>query len=472
MQIHIVGVAGTGMGSLAGLLAAQGHRVTGSDVRFDPPIGPRLAEWGVQTKVGFKREHLEPVPDLVIVGNVCRSDNVEAIAAFELGLQVTHIAGALQRFALSERCVTVVAGTHGKTTTSSLVAWLLHATNRAPGFFIGGVPCNFDHGFQAAPVGHPFVIEGDEYDTAFFEKSAKFLHYLPQHAILTSLEHDHIDIYPTFDSYVRAFERFASLVPDSGVLMAHAGDDNVLNVSAHAKARVCTYGVEGFCEHRRAPIWVARNVTVTTSGGQHFEIYERGVYKGNADLELSGLHNVANALAAIVLCHLAHDVPLADLCAALPQFTGTRRRQELIGQPNDIRLYDDFAHHPTAVDMTLRGLRARHPNGRLYAVFEPRSATACRNLHQHQYAAAFSAADVTLLAPLGRQGLRQDEQLDIQTLAHHIEAQGRVAKACSSIDQIAAELTTHACPGDTIVLLSNGAFGGLHQRLLTELARA
>lgn len=470
MRIHIVGVAGTGMGSLAGLLVALGHQVTGSDVRFDPPIGPRLTDWGVKPLLGFKREHLEPLPELVVVGNVCRPDNTEATAAFELGANVTHIAGALQRFALHERVVTVVAGTHGKTTTTSLVAWLLHATGSQPGFFIGGVPCNFDHGFQAADVGHPFVIEGDEYDTAFFEKTAKFLHYLPQHAILTSLEHDHIDIYPTFESYVQAFERFAALLPQTGVLMAHAADANVVRVSKHTKARVETYGVEGFGYWSEPPRWQARNVRITTSGGQSFEIWAGDQLRVNAVVELSGLHNVANALAAVAVCHLAYGASLDALSAALPLFSGTRRRQELLGQPNGIRVYDDFAHHPTAVDTTLRGLRIRHSTGRLFAVFEPRSATACRNLHQHAYATAFDAADITLLAPLGRQGLPENEQLDIQTLASEISARGRAALACKGVDEIVRILGSETQPGDTIVVLSNGAFDGLHQRLLSELA--
>lgn len=470
MQIHIVGVAGTGMGSLAGLLVALGHQVTGSDVRFDPPIGPRLLQWGVRTQLGFKREHLDRLPDLVVVGNVCRADNAEAVAAFERGANVTHIAGALQRFALHERVVTVVAGTHGKTTTTSMVAWLLHATGFAPGFFIGGVPQNFDHGFQAADVGHPFVIEGDEYDTAFFEKTAKFLHYLPQHAILTSLEHDHIDIYPTFESYLQAFERFAALVPPSGVFMAHAADPHVLSVSKHTKAHVVTYGVEGFGTWRQAPAWQARHVRVTPEGGQTFDVYAGETLRCTATTAQSGLHNVANALAALVLCHVAYAAPLDALCALLPGFSGTRRRQELVGEPNGIRIYDDFAHHPTAVDTTLRGLRARHPEGRLLAAFEPRSATACRNLHQQTYATAFSAADVTVLAPVGRQGLPESERLDTHALAKAIGARGKTAIACDSLDDVESTLLEHAAPGDTIVLLSNGAFGSLQQRLLTHFA--
>src|SRR5690606_16786451 len=398
MRIHIVGVAGTGMGSLAGLLADLGHEVSGSDVRFDPPIGPLLSRWGVRTLPGFSAENLTPEPELVVIGNVCRPDNVEAAAARARALPVAHIASALQQFALYGREVTVCAGTHGKTTTSSLVAWLLDAAGKQPGFFIGGVPNNFSQGFRIAPAGAPFVIEGDEYDTAFFEKTAKFLHYRPDHAIITSIEHDHIDIYPTESSYLDAFRRFIELVPESGFLVSHGADAALLTLLPHARANVQSYGVEGFAAYPAAPEWFATNLHVSAEGGQEFDLLHHGRNVGRGRITASGLHNVANAVAAIVLCYRAYQVDLATLLDALPLFTGTRRRQELLGEPRGIRLYDDFAHHPTAVSTTLWGLRHRHQGGRLIAVFEPRSATACRNLHQTNYTHAFDAAEVVVLA--------------------------------------------------------------------------
>lgn len=476
MRIHIVGVAGTGMGSLAGLLASLGHQVSGSDVRFDPPIGPMLKQWGVDTAVGFSGQHLkERNPELVVIGNVCRRDNPEAVAATELGLTITHIAGALQRFALYGREVSVVAGTHGKTTTSSLVAWLLEATGKKPGFFIGGVPHNFDQGFRTTETDHPFVIEGDEYDTAYFEKTAKFLHYTPHHAIVTSIEHDHIDIYPTEQAYIEAFRRFIQLIPSKGVLVAHAGDARLCRLLSESQARVHTYAVEGFVARERCARWQewqewrASDVQTTSHGGQTFLVHHNGKGIARAEIGMSGLHNVANSLAALILCHTAYGVPLSALLEALPLFKGTRRRQELLGEPGGIRVYDDFAHHPTAVSTTLWGLKRRHPEGKLVAVFEPRSATACRNLHQGEYGAAFDAADVILLAPLGRKGLPEDEQLDTAAIAAALRMQSKVALACSSVDVLEQAVLDHVSPGDTLALLSNGAFDALPARLLANL---
>lgn len=469
MRIHIVGVAGTGMGSLAGLLAKLGHQVTGSDVRFDPPIGPLLEQWGVAAKPGFKAENLRPQPDLVVIGNVCRADNVEAVAAREMDLPIAHIASALQRFALGGREVTVCAGTHGKTTTSSMVAWLLDAVGKRPGFFIGGVPNNFAQGFREAEVGAPFVIEGDEYDTAFFEKSAKFLHYLPHHAIVTSIEHDHIDIYPTEASYLEAFRKFIGLLPSSGVLVAHAGDTALMGLIPAARATVATYGVEGFTQAQARPEWWASGVVTMPDGGQEFAIEHRGNLVGRGRLTTSGLHNVANALAAVALCHSAYSVNLEALLAALPDFSGTRRRQELLGEPAGVRLYDDFAHHPTAVSTTLWGLRRRHTSGKLLAVFEPRSATACRNRHQTDYTKAFDAADVVLLAPLGRTGLPAHEQLDTEAIAAALRGQGKDATACASLDDLETAVLTRVTSGDTVALLSNGAFGDVPKHLLSRL---
>src|SRR4249920_3846724 len=264
MKIHVVAVAGTGMGALAGLLVELGHDVSGSDVAFDPPIGPALAEWGVKTLVGFDPAHLVPAPDLVVVGNVCRPHNPEARAAIDGGLPYTHIAGALDRFVLEGTSPLVVAGTHGKTTTTSLAAWLLESTGYQPGFLIGGLPKNFPRGFRAPrrenerrlPSGDrplrrpPFVIEGDEYDTAFFEKTAKFLHYRADVVILTSIEHDHIDIYPTLESYLETFREFVALVPEGGLIVANAADAEVVKVvDAHARAQVAWFALEGEDTH-------------------------------------------------------------------------------------------------------------------------------------------------------------------------------------------------------------------------------
>lgn len=478
MHIHIVAVAGTGMGSLAGLLKELGHDVSGSDVAFDPPMGPALRGWGVRCLEGFDPAHLDPAPDLVVIGNVCRRDNPEAAAAIAQGLPYTHIAGALQRFAFPGTSPLVVAGTHGKTTTSTLAAWLLSATGHEPGFLVGGLPKNFPVSFRAAPRKRrlttpnqrqtPFVIEGDEYDTAFFEKTAKFLHYQAEVAILTSIEHDHVDIYPEPADYERAFAAFVAALPEHGLIVANAASPKVVEVvQRHARAEVAWYALEGE-PTTVPPHWLAAPGPFDARGAA-FDLFAGGVHCGRLVTPLPGRHNLSNTVAAIGAVVQGYGVRLAQLGVALAGFEGVRRRQDLLGEPRGIRVYDDFAHHPTAVRETLGALRARHPEGALFAVFEPRSATACRSLHQAAYEGAFGAATEVVLAPLGRSGLPASERLDLDRLVAALRAQGQKAEAPPSVEAIVALLAERARPGDTIALLSNGAFGGIHARVLAAL---
>ncbi len=481
MRIHVVAVAGTGMGALAGLLGELGHDVSGSDVAFDPPMGPALLEWGIECLPGFDAKNLEQEPDLVVIGNVCRKDNVEARTAIDGGMEYTHIAGALRRFALEGCSPLVVAGTHGKTTTSSLTAWLLDGLGFEPGFLVGGIPKNFGRSFRAPgkrrlPVDGggerhrrtPFVVEGDEYDTAFFEKTAKFLHYLPEVAIVTSIEHDHIDIYPTKESYVDAFEKFVASVPESGLLVANAADQTVVDVvNRHAKATVAWYALQ----HEVAlepPHWLAAPATMDARGTS-FDLFAGGVFASRLAVPMSGEHNLKNTLAAIAAACQGFGARLDKIGPVLAGFQNVKRRQDLIGEPRGIFVYDDFAHHPTAVRETLGAFRSRHPGGKLFAVFEPRSATACRNLHQAEYTSSFGAADAVLLAPLGRSGLADDERLDTSRLVEELRAAGTEAHNFPSVDTIVEHLVKAAAPGDTIALLSNGAFGGIHSKLVEAL---
>lgn len=484
MHIHIVAVAGTGMGALAGLLKELGHQVSGSDVAFDPPMGPALESWGVRCLQGFDAKHLEPAPDLTIIGNVCRKDNPEVVAAIERGLRYTHIAGALAEFALDGCSPLVVAGTHGKTTTTAMAAHLLDACGFAPGFLIGGLPKNFPRSFRAARVGKPrlalgdrpqrkpaFVIEGDEYDTAFFEKTAKFLHYRPEVAILTSIEHDHVDIYPELESYLEAFRKFVALVPESGLIVANAADARVVEiVDAHARATVAWFALEGEDTHGKPPHWLAAPAQMDEAGTR-FDLYAGGVACGRLALTVPGRHNLKNALAAIGATAQGYGARIADIGPALARFEGVRRRQDLIGRPRQSFVYDDFAHHPTAVHETLAALRGRHPTGKLFAVFEPRSATACRRMHQDEYTRAFESADVVLLAPLGRSNLPAEEALDLGRLASDLNARGKAALALPSVDAILDYLALNVIPGSIVALLSNGAFGGIHAKLLERLSR-
>jgi len=484
MHIHIVAVAGTGMGALAGLLKELGHEVSGSDVAFDPPMGPALESWGVRCLQGFDPKHLEPAPDLTIIGNVCRKDNPEVVAAIERGLRYTHIAGALGEFVLEGSSPLVVAGTHGKTTTSAMAAHLLEACGFAPGFLIGGLPKNFPHSFRAPRAGKPrlalgdrplrkpaFVIEGDEYDTAFFEKTAKFLHYRPEVAILTSIEHDHVDIYPDLQSYLSAFQKFVALVPEAGLIVANAADPEVVKVvDAHARAQVAWFALEGEDTHGKPPHWLAAPAQMDEAGTR-FDLYAGGVACGRLALTVPGRHNLKNALSAIGATAQGYGARIADIGPALARFEGVRRRQDLIGTPRESFVYDDFAHHPTAVQETLAALRGRHPGGKLFAVFEPRSATACRRMHQDEYTRAFESADVVLLAPLGRSNLAPEEALDLGRLATDLSARGKPAQALPSVAAIIDYLALNVMPGSVIALLSNGAFGGIHAKLLERLSR-
>ncbi len=482
MHIHIVAVAGTAMGSLAGLLVDLGHRVSGSDVAFDPPIGPALESWGVRCLSGFAASHLEPRPDLVVVGNVCKRDNPEARAAIDGGLPYTHVAGALARFVLEAASPLVVAGTHGKTTTTAMAAWLLERGGFEPGFLIGGLPKNFEKSFRVpgprrlrteGPTRRtPFVIEGDEYDTAFFEKTAKFLHYCPEVAIVTSIEHDHIDIYPSLESYLDAFQKFVALVPEQGLIVANGADALVVEVvSRAARAEVAWFALADEPTHGVAPHWLAAPAG-SDARGQAFDLFAGGVACGRLALSAPGRHNLKNALAALAACTQGFGARLADLGAGLASFSGVRRRQDLIGTPRGVAVYDDFAHHPTAVRETLSALRQRHGTGRLFAVFEPRSATACRRLHQHEYTEAFDAADHVIFAPLGRSNLPPEEALDLGEIVRTLAARGKTAEQQPDVDAIIERLALLAQSGDTIALLSNGAFGGIYPRLLERLATA
>ncbi len=486
MHVHLIAVAGTGMGALAGLFKALGHEVSGSDVRFDPPMGPALRSWGIRLMEGFRPENLDPAPDLVVVGNVCRSNNVEARAAIDGGLKYTDMAHAMGDYVLEGTSPVVIAGTHGKTTTTSMCAWLLHDAGKNPGFLVGGLPKNFEHSFRVPDkrgpslpmvsglhTGRrtPFVVEGDEYDTAFFEKTPKFWHYRPEVAVITSIEHDHIDIYPSFDQYREAFIRFVEAIPEHGLIVACASDAEVVEVvKAHARCEVNWYGLQGDDLHGCQPHWLGA-LSASDASGQGFELFVGGVASGRFAVALHGAHNVSNAIAAMAVAMQGFGVPIQQVRESLSRYSGVRRRQDLIGTPGGIRVYDDFAHHPTAVEETLRGLRARHPQGALFAVFEPRSATACRAIHQTAYAGAFSSASHVIIAPVGRDNIPEGERLDVERIVQQLRAQGQWARSPESVEAIMEELVREARPGDTIALLSNGAFGGIYGRLLEALER-
>ena len=465
MRVHLIGVAGTGMSALAALLVEAGHQVSGSDTAFDPPVGPYLEELGIECLEGWKSSNLDANLDLVVVGNVCRPDNPEAQAAMTRGLQTVSMPGALAEQVLSRRRPLVVAGTHGKTTTSTLLAYLLQRVGTDAGFFIGGIPLNFERSSRLGSEGAPFVIEGDEYDSAFFEKVPKFWSYRPSAAILTSIEYDHIDIFPDADAYVDAFRRFVELLPSDGWLFAWAGDPLVREVASSAPCKVRFYALDGDDCGDVQPMWLGMRAP-----GGTMDLFGSGSLCGRAQLPLLGRHNARNTVAALAMASEAAGAPLDRLIAALPGFHGTKRRQELVGVTNGVHVYDDFAHHPTAVKETLDGFRER-VSGRLIAVFEPRSATASRRLHQDAYPDAFASADACILAPVGRSEVSAEEKLDTEAIARAIRSRGGQARACATVEAAVEAAVSEARDGDTIVVMSNGRFEDAPDRILLALMK-
>ncbi len=457
--VHLIGICGTGMGALAGLLSARGYRVTGSDAHAYPPMSDALTALGITVQQGYSPAHLDHGPDLVVVGNVCTKDHPEAKAAVERGLTCASLPRTLRDLFLVDHKPLVVSGTHGKTTTSALIAFLLHRSGRDPSFFIGGATADFGVGHRLGR-GPWFVLEGDEYDSAYFEKVPKFLSYAPHAAIITSIEHDHLDIYPTFEAYQASFQQLVALLPTAGHLVVFAQDERAVGLAQNASCDgVTSYGVDP----RYPADWSAE-----WTGPQTFSLTINGGSVGEWHTPLVGDHNLCNTLAALIICHRVCGVPLAELSEALPSFQGVSRRQQVIGTPNRITIYDDFAHHPTAVEKTLAALALRHPEGRIAALFEPRSATACRALHQQRYAGAFDNAALAVIAPVGRK-LPEDERLDTARLALDLRARGIDAVAATDFDEILTIVTNWAEPGDGVVLLSNGDFGGLRHRLVEKL---
>jgi UDP-N-acetylmuramate: L-alanyl-gamma-D-glutamyl-meso-diaminopimelate ligase len=481
MHVHLIGVSGTGMGALAALLVESGHDVSGSDTAFDPPIGPALRALGVRCMQGYEPAHLEPTPDVVVVGNAIRRTNVEAQEAERRGLRRESMSGALRTVFLAKRRPLVVAGTHGKTTTSAMCAWLLSRAGLEPGWFIGGIPKGLPAGAsvgstRVSPLRSgaraPFVVEGDEYDAVYWNKQPKFLDYVglgpDDVVIVANVEHDHVDIYPDVAAYEAAFRALLRKVPEGGLVVCDARDARARAlVREESRARVAYFALEGDDTGEATPTWLAAPAQAK-SGMQTFDLFAGGMSCGRYGLRVPGRHNVRNAVAALAACVEGFGVNVSDARGYLASFEGVRRRQDLLGAPGGVRVYDDFAHHPTAVDETARALRAQHPEGELWVAFEPRSATACRALHQEAYAHAFGAANHVLLAPLGRTNVPEGERLDLERLARDL---GPKAQAMASVDAIVEHLIARTRPGDTVALFSNGTFGGIHEKLLAGLAR-
>jgi UDP-N-acetylmuramate: L-alanyl-gamma-D-glutamyl-meso-diaminopimelate ligase len=462
-HIHLIACCGTGMGSLAGMLKARGYHVTGSDLNIYPPMSTQLQAWGIPIYEGFHASHLEPRPHLVIVGNAVSRDNAEAIATQQANIPVMSLPQALAHFFIEERHAVVVTGTHGKSTTTALIAWLLWHAGYDPGFFVGAVMRNFESTFGLGEGGH-FVIEGDEYDSAYFDKGPKFLHYRPRTAVLTSLEFDHADIYRDLEHVRTAFARLVRLLPADGCLFACSDQPNVRELLAQTPiaSSIQTYGVELTADWRAAD-WQVE------SGRMQVSVHYKGEPYGRFTTTLYGRHNVQNLLAAIGVAHHLELAP-TQIAAGLATFAHIKRRCEVRGMVGGVTVIDDFAHHPTAVQATLEGLRQAYPGSRLWAVFEPRTATSRRRIFQQEYAQALRLADRVLLADVFRKAqLPETDRLAPEALVQTLQQQGVAAWFYPTTEAIIAHLCREARQQDVIAIMSNGGFENIHQRLLTAL---
>jgi len=461
-RIHLIAVCGTGMAALAGLLKAAGHQVSGTDADIFPPMSILLERAGIPVALGFHAAHITPDIDHVVIGNAVRADNPEAVATLAQGIPYSSMPQTLADFFLKDRKPAVVAGTHGKTTTSSLLVWVLATGGLDPGMMIGGWAKNFNSNHRLGGSEH-FVVEGDEYDTAFFDKGPKFLHYRPHHAILTSIEHDHADIYPNLAAVQKAFCQFVGLLPRDGFLVA-ADDPIVREVARGAACAVETYGLDANAD------WSA-SLPVSQGDRLMFEVRYRGKALGTVTSPLAGRHNLKNSLAVIALCHRL-GVSWEAICDGIARFEGVKRRQEVVGTVRDITVIDDFAHHPTAISETLAALHLRYPGQRLWAVFEPRSASSRRNVFQSAFVDAFSYADRTIISDVfAREKIPSDIRLDPSKVVAGLRAAGREAMFIPTAAEIVTTLATTLSPGDVVCIMSSGGFDGIHTQLLTALAR-
>ena len=460
-HIHLMGICGTGMGSLAGMLKASGFTVTGSDQHVYPPMSDFLAGQGIEVQSGYRPENLEGRPDLVVVGNVITRKNPEAVALAALSLPYVSFPQALSHYFLAAKTSLVVAGTHGKTTTSSLLATMLDHAGLSPSFMIGGLVQAFNSNFHIGGGDH-FVVEGDEYDTAFFDKGPKFLHYRPHIAIVTSVEFDHADIYADLEAVKRSFRRLVAIMPPDGCLVACVDDPVVREVVADAPCRVLGYG------ESEGAFWRLDALQVAPTGTD-FAVCRDGKFFGSFHSRMPGRHNAMNGLAVIaVLDRLG--VGVEAISRGLASFAGVRRRQEVRGTVGGVTVIDDFAHHPTAVRETLAALASAYEGRRLVAVFEPRTNSSRRRVFQDAYVAAFDhAQEVLIKEPEPLANVSPEERFSCRRLVDDLERRGVNARYFPDTDAVIAYLVSHASSGDVLAVLSNGGFDNIHTRLLDSL---
>jgi UDP-N-acetylmuramate: L-alanyl-gamma-D-glutamyl-meso-diaminopimelate ligase len=467
MHYHLIGICGTAMASLAGMLQARGHRVTGSDENVYPPMDKMLESVGILIMRGYHAANLTPAPDCVVVGNAIPRGNPEVEETLRRRLLYRSLPEVLKTEFIRNRRSLVVAGTHGKTTTTSLAAWVIDQAGLNPTFLVGGVVQNFGVSFRVTDSDY-FIVEGDEYDTAYFDKGPKFMHYLPEVAIVNNIEFDHADIYKDLDAVKLAFRRLMNLVPENGKLIAGWDSEDVREVVASFGEKLFTQlETFGTCDDAK---WQARDIRFA-EGMTHFTVFCEGTKWQDFQTPLIGDFNVRNCLSVIVAAD-AWGVDRATIADALKSFKSVRRRCEIRGEVNGVTVIDDFAHHPTAVRETLVALRTKYPDRRLIAVFEPRSRTSCHATFQEAYVDAFAPADYVIVSRVydAQRAAEMGGVLDIEKVIDQVAETGKPAHAITEVAEIVAQLGKDMRSGDVVAVMSNGAFGGIHEKLLTALS--
>ncbi|HXX27960.1 MAG TPA: UDP-N-acetylmuramate:L-alanyl-gamma-D-glutamyl-meso-diaminopimelate ligase [Terriglobales bacterium] len=461
-HIHLIGICGTAMASLAGMLNQRGFHVTGSDRAAYPPMSDFLRSLDLAVSQPFDPKNLEPRPEMVVVGNAISRGNPELEKVLNDRIPFCSLPQILHDEFLVGKQVLVVAGTHGKTTTTSMLAWIFESAGRQPSFLIGGMAENFQSSFQLREGEH-FILEGDEYDTAFFDKGPKFLHYFPDAVILTSVEFDHADIYQDLGAVETAFKRLVNLVPQRGRIVAFDSGESLERCLARPFCPVERYG-------RRSSNWQIRDLDLGTDGTR-WSLWKEGEFWADFEFAVAGEYNVWNATAAAALaasCGVSRD----QIRAALTSFKGVKRRLEVRTVVRGVTIIDDFAHHPTAIQSTLEALRSRYPGARLWVILEPRSNTLRRNILQHDLAKSLSAADEVVVANVfNAEGIPESERLDLAALELEIEKCGRPARIVPTVDSIVETIAPELRSGDVVAILSNGGFGGIYEKLPQRIER-
>jgi UDP-N-acetylmuramate: L-alanyl-gamma-D-glutamyl-meso-diaminopimelate ligase len=460
-KYYLVGICGTAMASLAGMLKSTGHTVSGSDSDVYPPMSTYLEELGIRVYNGYRSENLaEAAPDVVVIGNAVSRGNPEVEQVLDSGIRYQSMAETVKELFIRRKNSIVVSGTHGKTTTTAMLAWMLEVARRKPSFLVGGIAENFGGSFQIGK-GRDFVIEGDEYDTAFFDKGPKFLHYLPQILLLKNIEYDHADIYPDIESLKIAFRRVINIVPRSGLIIAGVDSPIVRELIPAAFSRVAEVGIG-------RGDWIARDIAPANEG-MGFRVFNKDVHVGDFTIPMLGTFNVQNALGVIV-AGKELGIDNVKIQKSLSTFKSVKRRLELRGEVERIRVYDDFAHHPTAVLETLRAIRERYPTDRIWAVFEPRSQTCRRKIFEQEFIKSFDPADTVVVARVfASSKLAAEEQLSPDAVVSGVRARGKIAETFDTTDEIVDYISRNATPGDQIVVMSNGGFDGIHHKILEKL---